>query len=281
MGENHTSGQLIREIIQHLPEYQMDDIPSGASSQITWLIDALNKYRCLIIFDDIHEVFYGNDGKQPLDMDLCQAFEKLCRRLATEAHKSCIVAVGWEKPLGFERIEQPEFVNLSNSKAPIRTLLLKGLEFKSAQYILRDYALKRDVESWKQLVNIYRGSPLSLKLVSDYIAEKFTYNKDVSEFLSDDTIYLEKIENLICKQFDLLTRLEKLSLLIICKHKNISSINVLSRHLDNAQVGCSKTEVGGAIATLNSRGFIEFRDDQLNAPPSITKCALKVYQDLV
>jgi hypothetical protein len=121
----------------------------------------------------------------------------LFRQVAELSHNSCLVLLSSEKPR--------EIAALEGSNQPVRSLQLNGLGAEAGE-ILREKGLAEH-EKWSELIEQYRGNPLWLKIVATMIQDLF--NGSLSEFLSDDTLFLGDLESLLHQPFNRLSESEK------------------------------------------------------------------------
>jgi hypothetical protein len=160
------------------------------------LLNYLQKYRCLLILDDVQMV--NSSGQltgnyQPGYED----YGRLFRQVGELSHNSCLVLLSWEKPR--------EIAALEGSNQPVRSLQLNGLGAEAGE-ILREKGLAEH-EKWSEVIEQYRGNPLWLKIVATMIQDLF--NGSLSEFLSDDPLFLGDLESLLHQPFNRLSEPEK------------------------------------------------------------------------
>jgi len=160
------------------------------------LLYYLQKYRCLLILDDVQMV--NSSGQlagnyQPGYED----YGTLFRQVAELSHNSCLVLLSSEKPR--------EIAALEGSNQPVRSLQLNGLGVEAGE-ILREKGLAEDTKL-SELIEQYRGNPLWLKIVATMIQDLF--NGSLSEFLSEDTLFLGDLESLLHQPFNRLSESEK------------------------------------------------------------------------
>lgn len=160
------------------------------------LLNYLQKYRCLLILDDVQMV--NSSGQlagiyQPGYED----YGTLFRQVGELSHNSCLVLLSSEKPR--------EIAALEGSNQPVRSLQLNGLGAEAGE-ILREKRLTEDAKL-SELIEQYRGNPLWLKIVATMIQDLF--NGSLSEFLSDDTLFLGDLESLLHQPFNRLSESEK------------------------------------------------------------------------
>ncbi|MEG4320794.1 MULTISPECIES: NB-ARC domain-containing protein [unclassified Microcoleus] len=203
------------------------------------LLDYLQKYRCLLILDDVQMV--NSSGQlagnyQPGYED----YGTLFRQVGELSHNSCLLLLSWEKPR--------EIAALEGKNQPIRSLQLNGLG-AGAREILREKGLAED-ENWSELIEQYRGNPLWLKIVATMIQDLF--NGNISELLSDDSLFLGDLESLLDQPFNRLSEPEKQVMSSLASETAPVSIAKLR---ENMQL--SRSQLLKIMQSLGRRSLIE------------------------
>ena len=161
------------------------------------LIKYLQKHRCLIVLDDIHNLFCSGElaGKYKPEYE---EYRSLFKQIEKLSHQSCFLLVGWEPP--------KEVPQLTSENTPIRSLQLTGLDAAAAGEILRDKGLA-EIDNCEALIHRYQGNYFWLKSVATLIKE---LGIGATELLIDDTILLpEDLKDVLDEQFDRTSELEK------------------------------------------------------------------------
>ncbi len=123
------------------------------------LIKYLQNHRCLIVLDDVHNLFSSGElaGKYKPDYE---EYRSLFKQIEKLSHPCCFLLIGWEPP--------KEVPQLTSENTPIRTLQLTGLDIAAAGEILRDKGLT-EIDNCEALIHRYQGNPLWLKSVATLI----------------------------------------------------------------------------------------------------------------
>ncbi|MEG4802408.1 NB-ARC domain-containing protein [Microcoleus sp. ARI1-B5] len=184
-----------------VPAPNTDGVPApypeeGATTGGLPLLEYLQKYRCLLILDDVQMV--NSSGQlagnyQPGYED----YGRLFRQVAELSHNSCLVLLSWEKPR--------EIAALEGKNQPVRSLQINGLGAGAGE-ILREKGLAEDAK-WSELIEQYSGNPLWLKIVATMIQDLF--DGSLAEFWSDGTLFLGDLESLLHQPFNRLSESEK------------------------------------------------------------------------
>ena len=171
------------------------------------LIDYLRKYRCLLIFDNLQEIFAS--GKLAgTYLQEHENYGKFFQQIATLSHQSCLLLLSQEKP---------KIISTNNH---CHTLKIDGLG-KSAVAILKDINLT-DEEQSLELINLYSGNPLWLNIIADVVEDLF--NGNIAQILSCPSIYLGDLEPILDKYFQRLSELEKQVILWIASQETAVDI---------------------------------------------------------
>ena len=188
-------GEVIVKLIQLIFPQPNLDLPDNIDALISILLDILLEHRCLIVFDTTTAISQtalvaGNERSPGRD------YGKLLKRLGAELHQSCLLFLAREKPR--------EVALLEGAERPVRCLSLKGLS-SEAKEILKAKKLL-DPDRWDELIQIYRGNPLALKIIAHTIEELF--GGKVAAFLRQQTIVFGELNDLLDEQFECLSVLQ-------------------------------------------------------------------------
>ena len=214
------------------------------------LIKYLQKYRCLIVLDDIHNLFCSGDfaGKYKPE---CEEYRSLFKQIEKLSHPCCFLLIGWEQPR--------EVTQVKNQNTLIRTLQVKGLDIAAGREILRDYGLEESDNS-EALIHRYQGNPLWLKSVGNLIEE---LGISATELLLDDTILLpEDLKDVLQQQYDRTSELEKQVMSLLATENQ--PVN-LAKLLEKGQI--SSSDLLNALQSLSRRCLIEKQESLYTLPP--------------
>lgn len=203
------------------------------------LIKYLQKHRCLVVLDDIHNLFINGEfaGKYKQGYE---EYRNLFQQIEKLSHQSCFILIGWE---------QPREVPLNSKNPLIRSLQLKGLDVAGGREILKDYGLE-EFDNWEALIQRYQGNPLYLKTVATLIQDLGGW---ASELLPHDTILLpEDLKDVLERQCDRISPLEKQVILLLAQESK--PVN-LAKLLENSIIPA--TDLLNAIQSLSRRCLIE------------------------
>ena len=209
------------------------------STPLPDIIDYLSSYRCLIILDDVQNIFKPGElaGKYLND---CQDYHKFFQQIATTSHQSCLILISWELPR--------DFVTLKSDK--IKTLYLQGLTTEFEE-IFKEYGLKSE-EKWTELSELYQGHPNWLNIISSTIIELF--DGEVSLFLEQmkNEIYLGDIEDSIECHLQRLSATEKKVM-----HWLANQTEAVEKFPKTANLDLSTSEFWATIQSLMRRCLLD------------------------
>jgi len=180
----HTAPSLISlldSLLNIFEETVVHDVTQGTQQ----LIHHLQQRRCLLILDGLDAVL----SKPEYNQFFCQ--------LSCDRHQSCIVITSRE---------QPKFSEIETKT--INCLKLKGLLKANALELFNSRGLTGKELGISTLIQLYRGNPLALKLVTSLIQSVFGGN--VAAFLSQHTLVIgDRLRIILKQQLEQLSDLEK------------------------------------------------------------------------
>jgi AAA ATPase domain len=185
---------------------------------IAGLMEQLSKYRCLIILDNLHQIFSSGD-LAGVYSDNCRGYQELFRQFGDANHQSCILLVGWEEPRDFSL--------LAGETRLVRSLALDGLRIEAQQQLLTDRGMVNSDDCSKQF-GYYCGNPLYLNMVATIVKDCFDSNingfaKDCGLFLTND------IKLILQSQLDRLSSIEREIIeTISAENRALSFVNLIS-----------------------------------------------------
>ncbi|MEG4281700.1 hypothetical protein QUB68_01115 [Microcoleus sp. A006_D1] len=206
-------------------------------------MEYLRKNRCLIIFDDVQTLLSNGQLAGNYRPD-CENYSILFRQIAETTHNSCFILHTWENPR--------EITALTGENSPVRTLQLKGIGTDAAELFRNKNLL--NPEKWENLINVYQGNPLWLKIVAATIQEIFRGR--VADFLKYDMLFLgEELAAALHPQINRLSELEKKLICRLSREANSVSIEQL---LEDADL--SPSELFNGLQSLGRRSLVEIEE---------------------
>ncbi|MEA5468423.1 NB-ARC domain-containing protein [Spirulina sp. 06S082] len=208
---------------------------------ISQVLEYLQKYRCLIIFDDVEAILQsGGLGHYALGYE---AYGQFFKRVGETQHQSCLLLNSQEK--------LREIILLENSTKFVHSLELPGLRLDEARELFKDKNLTGE-KTWSDFVDLYQGNPLALNLTIITIQNFF--NGDVSQYIRLKTTYLPtEIANILQERCDKISSLEIAILTHLAKTSQSLSLLEIKEKL-SPQLEVSDAMV--AIESLKRRSLI-------------------------
>ena len=194
-----TLSEILVEIIKTISNQEKNNVEMDTEKQINNLLVYLQKYRCLLIFDNFESIL-SNSIEGEIYKDGYKDYGLFLNKIGEVSHKSCLIITSREKPL--------EIAKLEGKNKPIRTLSLGGLDKNEGKQLIETIAtLSGEDDDWNTLINFYNGNPLALELASKHIDEVFF--GDIKAFLSEKKPVFEDLKELLNWHYSRLSDLEK------------------------------------------------------------------------
>ncbi|MGD1806933.1 NB-ARC domain-containing protein [Dapis sp. BLCC M126] len=203
------------------------------------LIDYLRKYRCLLIFDNLQEIFASRKLAGTY-LEEHENYGKFFQQIATSSHQSSLLLLSQEQP------------KITSGNNHCQTLKLESLG-KSATAILESKNLT-DKDKWLDLINLYDGNPLWLNIIADAVED--LCDRHVAQFLSCPSIYLGDLEPILEIIFQRLSELEKQVILWIASQE--TAIDISNTPPD---FPLSHSDLWKAIQSLKRRCLVTKKDN--------------------
>jgi hypothetical protein len=193
-------------------------------------INLLNNKRCLIIFDNIEEIFISKQLVGVYKSEY-QDYQKLFKIITETQHQSKLILISQEKC--------SEMYYLEQKVCPIKFLELSGLNNIS---ILGDRFLNNE-NSWLKLIQIYEGNLIYLKGIINLIED--VYDGDIDSFLAENLaenslIITQDMESHFKDLFNRLSLIEQQIVLELSKSDKPISKEELKQNLPLSSVNFIK-----------------------------------------
>lgn len=215
-----TLAEFQDQLIQFFSQPEQLDSPATNQKPLP-LIKYLQKHRCLVVLDDIHNLFSSGElaGKYKPGYE---EYRCLFKNIETLSHQSCFLLIGWEQPR--------EVTQVKNQNPTICTLQLIGLDIESARELLRDYGLG-EIENYSAIIGCYQGNPLWLKSVGNLFQE---LGEGVIELFQENTILLpEDLQDNLQQTISRLSDWEKEVLSLMARE---NAVITLVKLLENVKI---------------------------------------------
>ncbi|MBW4620613.1 MAG: pentapeptide repeat-containing protein [Cyanosarcina radialis HA8281-LM2] len=271
--------ELLTSSIEFLSDGQQTaaDLPESLDDRIAILIKYLKKSRCAILLDNFETILCSGSLAEELDYAVLtghyrpeyQGYGQLVRTIMQSEHQSCLILTSREKPMGLSPNEGLDL--------PVRSLYLDNLPTAAAQEILALRGLRGTPLATRTLIARYHGNPLALQIIAAHIQETFVGN--IEEFLAQGTTVIGEIEELLDRQFDRLSTVEKQILywLTIAEPEWLTNPDCRSQIISLG----SQQEFLEVLESLRRRSLLERQGNLLVPPPVVMEYAINQFSQQV
>lgn len=234
-----TLAEFQSNLIRIISQSEQLDL-SANNQKFLPLIKYLQKYRCLVILDNIQNLFISGElaGKYKPEYE---DYRTLFKQIKELHHQSCVVLIGWEQP----RI----ITEVKSENSLIRTLRLTGLDVLAAREIFRDNGLT-EIDHWDAIIQRYQGNPFWLKSIANLMQDLGEYEIEV--LLNNSLLLPEDVKESLQQQCDRLSEIEKQVLSLLAKENH--PVNLV-KLLENSKINSS--DLINALQSLLKRCLIE------------------------
>ncbi len=251
---------LLAETIALLSRQQEIALAIDPNLHRSRLIHYLQQHRCLSIFDNVESILQSGNSRQYLAG--YEGYGELFRQVAECAHQSCVMLTSHE--------QVAEVANLAGNNLPVRTLPLGGLSLEAGMAILDDKGLPLTVKKGQQLVDLYAGNPLALKIISTSILDVF--DGQITDFFEQGTAVFNGIRKLLERQIERLSPIEQQVMFWLAIDREWVSVGDLQTDLLPA---VSTSQLLEALEYLQGRSLIEVKGGKFTQQPVVMEYAIE------
>ena len=230
----------LKNLIQFLSNQPEINLPANTDAQLSILIETLRDNRCLIILDDVQQILSIGQLAGHYKPGY-ENYGTLFKLIGEIPHNSCLILNSWEPP--------SDILTFTDDNSAVCLLQLTGLG-ETATEILKEKGLL-DEEYWPELIELYQGNPLWLKLVAQTINNLFSGR--VSQYLSYQSVFLsDELTPILQQHYQRLSEIEKQAIAQLS-----NEIEPVSFTQFLAKCQGSQGELFKAIQSLARRGMVE------------------------
>lgn len=177
--------RILTDLIQTISGSQTC-VETGVNG-IFQLIECFRKRRCLIVFDEIENLFQKGELAGTY-RDNCQEYGELFRQVSELEHSSCLIVLSQEEPLEISR--------QAGINQPVKVLPLSGLLEEDGKQLIYGILPNSISQEQKiiQLVQSCDGHPLLLRLVAQKVQELF--NDNLEDFFEYNQVLFGNFDDL-------------------------------------------------------------------------------------
>ncbi|MBD2057692.1 NACHT domain-containing protein [Oculatella sp. FACHB-28] len=240
---------LLNQLTHSLSQGKQTANPENLQHSISQLMLLLRQNRCLVILDEMEGIFRSSSGQfRPYVGQYREGYEgygELLRRIESDRHQSCIILTSREKP--------EEIAAFEGKTLPVRSFQLKGLQTEDAKELFKATGFSGAEEGLTELILLYGGSPLALKVITTLIQEVF--RGSIIQFLSQNTLVVgDRLRLLLKQQCDRLSNLEKELVYWLAIERHPISLSRLQANMVSPPTQSVLLE---ALASLERRCMLE------------------------
>jgi hypothetical protein len=215
------------------------DTKDGTEDKLRQLLDILNKKRCLIVLDDVHNLFREGQFSGQYKTEY-KDYQNLFKMMTETIHQSHLILISQEQSVEMRCLDE-EFY-------PVKCLELSGIKHSD---ILNNQGLT-DQDSWLKLINLYEGNPSYLKYIALLIKDIFAGK--VSEFLdsADNLVIPENIQANFRQIWHRLSDIEQKIFLELSKSEQPVAREALRENLD-----LSSSDLLKGLQSLQQRYLVQ------------------------
>lgn len=199
--------------------------------------------RCLIVLDSFQEILATSE-LAGFYQEKYHDYNQFIKHLVEEDHQNCLLIISQEAlaDISLLQVDKVNSFKLDNlGKAAEKIFLEKKLS---------------DRKCWQNLIDIYHGNPLALRLVAGTIEELF--GGSVSKFLETETeldAFIPTVfQRLFDRQFERLADLEKEIMFVLAFSHQPMTLEQLQKHFKPIMSSSSLLQV---LNSLRRRSFLE------------------------
>jgi hypothetical protein len=214
---------LLNDLLDHL--FKNLQIPQLSNNyygnKIEFFLDILKRVKCLIIFDDLQNLFKTKElaGEyQPEYLD----YQKLFKMVAETKHQSHLILISQEK------IPSLNHHNFNHHNSSSYSLELTGFNHNALE-IFKGLSYNDKADLIK-LINYYNGNPIFLDSIITLIHDIF--NSNVNLFLAENELFLtEEIIFIFTDIFNRLSEIEQEIVLFLSQENKLISKQKIQEEL--------------------------------------------------
>lgn len=212
------------------------------SEQIKGLLQLLQKRRCLLVLDQLEQLFLPTSVPGKFHKDYL-AYQELIKSLAMANHQSYLILTSREYPqnYAYELNKIPFF----------QALHLEGLSFSQASQLLDHFRMTGHPKWVEQLQKDYDRNPFALIKASSYI--KHRYQGNIKRFIQQQDLMFKPVLIACNEVFQRLSAVEKEVMFALqFSPKRLTKTDLFSHasHL-------SRLEVNEALERLQARSLLK------------------------
>ncbi len=234
---------LVDDCLQVLAPQVLLEMSTPFERHTHLLMEQLRTQRVLLVLDNLETLLEEGTGTGHMHVDF-DNYTRLLQQIGETAHQSCLVLTSREMPAAL--------VPQEGRRSPVRTMRLTGLDAEAGAELLVGKDVVSSVRERIQLVEVYQGNPLALKIVAHTIVEVF--GGEIAPFFHQGEIVFGGVRDLLDEQFARLSALEQTVLLWLAVLREPVSLHDL---LIGLSIQRTVGQMLEAVEGLRRRSLIE------------------------
>ncbi|HEY9626915.1 MAG TPA: NB-ARC domain-containing protein [Coleofasciculaceae cyanobacterium] len=233
------------------------ELPAHPEELTGLLIEKLQNYRCLIVFDHFNSILSGEQYAGYCRPGY-EAYSEFLKVIAEVPHQSCLIITSREKPRA---------IGLTAGNY-VRSLQLDGLSISDCQQMLKtcDHLIG-STDHWQTLVDQYNGNPLILKIVAIHIQNYFDgHISDYLKSLKSGQFLFNNLRELLGQQFDRLSQLERELAYHLARYRQPVAVSRFRDEIDSLMNQQCLIE---GLDSLSRRSFVHRQGTHITLDPII------------
>jgi WD40 repeat protein len=257
---------FLAEVIALISNQQEIELVVEPTVHISRLLHYLQAHRCLLILDNVESILLSGSPRRYLAG--YEGYGELFRRVGESVHQSCVLLTSRE--------QIAEVASFAGNNLPVRVLPLGGLSIEDGIAVLDDKGLLLVDQEGQELVDLYDGNPLALKIISTSILELF--DGRVTKFLGQGTAVFNGIRLLLERQYDRLSEVERQIMFWLAINREWVTMEDLAADLLPV---VSAAQLLESLEYLQGRSLIEKKDGRFTQQPVVMEYAIELLLGLV
>jgi hypothetical protein len=246
-----------------LQVYQQE-VKESKEEKISQILEIMNKKRCLIVFDDVQNIFKEGQFSGQYKAEY-RDYQNLFKLITETVHQSHLILISQEQCAEMRCLDEEIYL--------VKCLELSGIKHSD---ILNNKGLT-DQGCWLNLIDLYEGNPAYLKYIA--IVIKDIFSGKVSEFLdsADNLIIPEDIQASFRQLFERLSGIEQKIVLELSQ-----SDHPLTREALREKLDLSSSDFINGLQSLQQRYLVQkINQDKIMfyLSPICRECVSKYRQD--
>lgn len=263
---------LLSDLIQFLSHQQAVTTKKNLGTQIFQLLTYLQKHRCLIILDNA-ETLLQKETNTIKYLQEYEGYDQLFDSIGKSPHQSCFLLTSREKP--------QNICQLTAEVDTVRFLELKGLDYLEGKKIFqtiqeKSFPFISSDKEWEEVIELYNGNPLAIKLTAHHIQEVFLGN--ISYFLQKGKPIFHDLRELLNWHFQRLSIREKEIMIWLGINREATSLEQLEEDLVSSE---AKSNLTDNLQTLQRRIPIEKSPAGFSLQPVLIEYVTEILIEIV